>query len=37
MRILVIEKRRAKAWRKELCVQVLIAIAVGTALGMAPA
>src|SRR5207302_9366906 len=34
MTTLVIEKRRAKAWWKELWVQVLIAMAMGVALGI---
>jgi aerobic C4-dicarboxylate transport protein len=35
MTVLVIEKRRTKAWWKELWVQVLIAMAIGIALGIA--
>ncbi len=35
MTVLVIDKRRAKAWWKELWVQVLIAMAIGIALGIA--
>src|SRR5438309_2764500 len=34
MTVLVIEKRHAKAWWKELWVQVLIAMAIGVALGI---
>src|SRR5438270_73856 len=34
MTVLAIEKRRAKAWWKELWVQVLIAMAIGVALGI---
>src|SRR6266403_5835204 len=35
MTVLAIEKRRTKAWWKELWVQVLIAMAIGIALGIA--
>src|SRR5436305_1924392 len=35
MTVLAIEKRRSKAWWKELWVQVLIAMAIGIALGIA--
>jgi aerobic C4-dicarboxylate transport protein len=37
MTVLVIEKRRTKAWWRELWVQVLIAMGLGIALGMADA
>jgi aerobic C4-dicarboxylate transport protein len=37
MTVLAIEKRRTRAWRRELWVKVLIAMGLGIALGMADA